>query len=67
MSACCILFYINCQKKREILDVIMLAEVYNSCTGTIWTFLTNGLDKIKVCVCFVPHQINENQKKKTKI
>ena len=56
------------EKVREIIavdpnfNVRMLAEELNSSYCTIYTILTEDLGKRKVCACFVPHQLNEDQK-----
>ena len=52
------------EKVREIIaidanfTVKMLAEDLNSSYWTIYTILTEDLDKRKVCARFVPHQLN---------
>ena len=56
------------EKVREIIaidanfTVRMLAEELNSSYCIIYIILTDDLGKIKVCACFVPHQLSEDQK-----
>ena len=40
----------------------MLAVELNTSKYTIWQILTEDLGKRKVCVRFVPHELNEDQK-----
>ena len=61
------------EKVREIIamdanfPVRMLAEELNSSYCTIYTILTENLDKRKVCARFVPHQLNATPHKTKKI
>ena len=42
--------------------VRMLAEELNLSYFIIYTILTKDLGKRKICACFFPHQLNEDQK-----